>query len=338
MKEYSNLEIAQFLKNIGIAHEIKEEGFFRIQSYYKASETVLTYPKSVFKMWQEDPKSIDFIPGIGPAILEKLDYLFSTGQTPSSVEKILSGISPNVFVFEKINGIGPKIAHKLCTHLEFSDDPLKALSELIEYAKSGKIQTLPNLKEKTEQLILLNTQNFIGIRDRIPLQDAQKIADNFIKYFYKKYPDLEIYPLGSLRRKSSTIGDIDLAIKTDIVSTHELLNYFVESPDCIQIIIKGEKKASILIENNIRIDLMIQPSNNFGSLLQHFTGSKNHNINLRKHSLSLGLSMSEYGIKNVNTGEFYEFDSEEKVYNFLGLNYIKPEDRLGENEIDNAKK
>jgi len=338
MKEYTNTEVAEFLKNIGIAHEIKEEGFFRIQSYYKAAETILTYPKSVYKMWAEDPKSIDNVPGIGPAILEKLDYWFKNGQPSSSVEKILHGIHPAVFILEKINGVGPKIAHNLTTNLEFSTEPLEALEQLLKYAQDGKIRTLPHLREKAEQMILINTQNFLGVRERIPLSIAQKIANSFISYFHKKYPNLEIYPLGSLRRQSETIGDIDLAIKTDDISTDELLNYFVESPDNFQTIIKGEKKASILTDNNIRVDLMVQPSRTFGSLLQHFTGSKNHNINLRKHSLSLGFSMSEYGIKNVNTGEFHEFDTEEKVYDFLNLNYINPEDRIGEEEIDNAKK
>jgi DNA polymerase (family 10) len=170
----------------------------------------------------------------------------------------------------------------------------------------------------------------------MPLKQAQKTAQKIIVYLHQQFPETEIISLGSLRRQTETVGDIDLAAKSS--DTEKILNHFIKYPEKIQIINRGDKKASILIENYIRVDLMIQPSENFASLIQHFTGSRQHNINLRKYALTLGLSISEYGIKNLKTGKINTFDNEEKLYNFLNLCYIEPQSRTGDNEIEIAQK
>ena len=185
-------------------------------------------------------------------------------------------------------------------------------------------------------MILTQTLNFLGLKNRMPLKVAQKISQKIIDYLHQAFPDTEIVTLGSLRRQTETVGDIDLAVKSD--DSKKILNYFVNYPDKIQIINKGDKKASILIKDNIHIDIMVQPSKNFTSLVQHFTGSKQHNINLRKYAISIGLSVSEYGIKNLKTGKINTFDNEEKLYNFLKLCYIEPQQRTGEKEIEIAQK
>jgi DNA polymerase (family 10) len=168
------------------------------------------------------------------------------------------------------------------------------------------------------------------------LKEAQIISKKIIDYLHQKFPKTEFIALGSLRRQSTTVGDIDLAAKSN--DSEEILNYFIEYPDKFQIIDKGVKKASILIKNNIRADLMVQPAKNFASLIQHFTGSKQHNVNLRKYALSLGYSVSEYGIKTLKTSKINTFENEEKLYNFLKLCYIEPNKRTGNNEIEIAQK
>lgn len=335
-KEYSNAEIAELLQNIATAYEIKKKNYFRIKSYQDAAETILTYPESVYQLWQKDPQLFDNIPGIGPNIFTKITYLFTTNKLHPHIIRAFKGISPLVFTFTKINGIGPKTAYVLTKKLKFSKNNIKALDQLIKYCQQGKIRNWPHFGEKSEALILENTKNFLGQGRRMPYAEAKQKSDKIIKYLQQKFPQTEIYALGSLRRHTQTIGDIDLAIKSK--DFKKILDYFVLYPDNIQTIDCGSKKASIKIYPDIRVDIMIQPVKNFASLLQHFTGSQQHNILLRKYALSLGYSVSEYGIKDLKTGKIYNFTTEEKLYNFLHLCYINPQDRIGEHEIETAQK
>jgi len=334
--QFTNAEIAKHLSDIATAYEIKHKNRFRIISYQNAADTILTYPESLFEIWKKDKLNLDNIPGIGPSIMKKIDYLFTNGKPYPSLKKIFADIHPSVFLFERIDGIGAKIAHKLTQQLKFPKNPSKSIEKLIYYAQKGKIRNLPSFGEKSESLILQNTLNFAGLKNRMDFKTGKKISENIIKYLKLKFPSTEFFVLGSLRRQSTTIGDIDIAAKSN--KNKEIINYFINYPKNIQTIIKGPKKASIKIENNVRIDIMVEPPKIFVSLLQHFTGSKQHNINLRKYALDLGYSLSEYGIKDTKTKKIHTFKDEIAFYNFLGLCYIKPQDRIGKNEIDVAQK
>ena len=337
MRSYTNQEIAEFLQKIATAYEIKGKSFFRTTSYQNAADTILTYPESVFELWQKDPKIIDSIPGIGDSILKKLDYLFHHNKPSDSVLKALKNIHPAVFTLTKINEIGPKTAFVLSQNFKFDKtDPVRAVDQLIEYARSGQIRKIPHLGEKSEKSILENSLLFLGQKKRMTFKEAKDTADKIISFLKQRFPTTEFYPLGSLRRLAASVGDIDIAAKSE--KSEEILNWFIQYPESVQIIVEGPKKASIRIKNDVRVDLMVQPAATFGSLLQHFTGSKQHNIVLRKYAQILLYSLSEYGIKNVKTGDKYEFADEKSLYNFLQLCYIEPKDRLGEGEIDKAKK
>ena len=333
---YSNADIAEILQNIATAYEIKKKDFFRIKSYQDAAETILTYPKSIQELWQKDKSLVDNIPGIGPNIFKKITYLLDINKLHPDIIKAFKGISPLVFAFTKINGIGPKIAYTLTKKLKFSKNPLTAYDQLVSYAQSGKIRNWPKFGEKSEQSILKNTLAFLGQSRRMSYQEAKTAADKIIDYLHQKFPQIEIIALGSLRRHTQTVGDIDLAAKSS--QSKNILSYFTTYPENIQTINIGPKKASIRIYPDIRVDIMVQPAKNFASLVQHFTGSRQHNILLRKFALSLGLSVSEYGIKDLKSGKIYTFETEEKLYNFLHLCYIEPEKRIGEKEIETARK
>jgi len=336
LKKYTNAEIAEILQNIATAYEIKKKNFFRIKSYQDAAETILTYPKPISDLWQKDPKLVDNITGIGPNIFKKICYLLTKNKLHPDIIKTFKNIHPAVFTFTKINSIGPQTASTLTKKLKFSKKPITALNQLIKYAQDGKIANWPHFGKKSQNSILENTLIFLGQSRRMNYQEAKIASNKIIKYLSQKFPKIEFITLGSLRRQTSTVGDIDIAAKSN--NSKNILKYFITYPDNIQTIDVGSKKASIKIYPDIRVDIMVQPSKNFSSLVQHFTGSRQHNILLRKHALSLGLSVSEYGIKNLKTGKIYTFTSEEKLYNFLKLAYIKPQLRIGEREIEIAKK
>lgn len=331
----SNSEVSEYLTNIATAYEIKNKGRFRIVAYENAADTVLTYPESLYDLWLKNPKNLDSVPNIGSSILKKIDYLFRFNQPYPKLKSAFKNIHPAVFTFTKINGIGPLIAHKLTQNLKFSNDPSKALDQLVLYCQKGKIRNIPSFGEKSEESILNNTLSFLGRQNRMSLSTAQKLADKIVAYLHSRFPDTEFIPLGSLRRLSATVGDIDIACASN--KSEEIIEYFLQYPEIVQVIAKGKNKASLRLLNDIHVDLMVKTKDSFGALLQHFTGSRQHNILLRRHALKLGYSLSEYGIKDLKTGKINKFTSEEKFYNFLGFKFIPPQERLGEGELEKYK-
>lgn len=335
-KTFSNQSIAEFLQNIATAYEIKNKNRFEIIAYENAAESVITYPQSVYDIWKNNPKDLDNIPNIGPGIIKKLSYLFTHHRLYPKLVPVFKSIHPAVFTFTKINGIGPKIASNLTLHLAFPHNPEKSLEKLISYAQANRLSSLPRFGPKLQEQVLKNTLSYLGKSQRLPLTQAQVIARDLIAFLHQKFPDTEFVPLGSLRRRSATVGDIDIAAKSQ--QKNQILSYFTSYPASIQTIDIGPQKASIRLKNNIRIDIMVQPPQSWGSLLQHFTGSRQHNILLRRYALKLGYSLSEYGIKDIKTKQTYRFGNEIDFYHFLQLEYIKPENRIGENELEVSQK
>ncbi len=328
---YTNAEVSEHLQNIATAYEIKRKNKFRITAYQNAADTTISYPENIYQLWLKDKKVLDNIPNIGPGIIKKLDYLFEHHQIYPKLVPIFKTIHPAVFTFTKINGVGPLIAHKLTQQLKFSLKPTKALDQLAEYAQKHKIQVIPGFGEKSETSILENTLAFLGRKSRMSLTTATKLANEIITYLKTNFPDTEFVPLGSLRRQNSTIGDIDIAAASK--NPRQILAHFIAYPKSVQTISQGQQEASIRLIHDVHIDLMVKPPIGFGALLQHFTGSRQHNIILRKYALKLGYSLSEFGIKDIKTGKIYQFGAEEKFYDFLGLNWIPPIERVGENEL-----
>lgn len=335
VQNFTNTQVAEHLTNIATAYKIKKKGRFQIVAYENAADAVLTYPESLFELWSKDPKSLDSVPNIGPSILKKIDYLFRFGKAYPKLASTFRNIHPAVFTFTKINGVGPLIAHKLTQNLKFSQDPNKALEQLISYCQKNKIKSFPSFGEKSQESILNNTLSFLGRQKRMPLQEAQKLAAKIIRYLKNRFPKTEFIPLGSLRRLSPNVGDIDIACASQ--KSTEIINYFLQYPEIVQVISHGQDKASLRLLHDIHVDLMVKPSGSFGALLQHFTGSRQHNILLRRHALKLGYSLSEYGIKDLKSGKIHHFASEDKFYSFLQLNWIPPQERTGEGELEKYK-
>ncbi len=311
---YTNAEIAKFLEKIAVAYEIKKKNRFRIIAYQNAADFIKNYPKNLEEIWQKDKKELDNVPGIGEAILKKLDYLFTHHQYPPKVKALFKTINPAIFVLNEVNTIGPITASKLTKEIKFPHDKTKIIEKLIKYAKKNN-----------KTALLKNAKEYIGNVDRLPYETANQLASEIVDYLKQKFPTYKILPLGSLRRKTPTIGDIDIAVCAP--NSKEIIEYFVAYPKSYGIFDQGPKKASIKLKGNIRVDLMVEPKNNWGNLVQHFTGSKNHNIELRRYALKKGFSVSEYGIKDLKTGKLHQFSNEKDLYIFLGFPYLKPEER-----------
>lgn len=334
-----NKQIAKLFKNIADAYTIKDEKKFHFQivAYQRASDTVSNMSGEIRDYYTED--KLDKLPGIGNTIKSHLEDLFKKGKV-SHFEWVLKGIPQSIFVLTEIPTFGPKKAYKLVKEFNL-DNPKTVIEDLKKIAKSGKIAELEGFGEKSQSDILRAIEEFKegkGKTTRMTLPYAFEIVEKLLNYL-EKSPDIEkVEALGSFRRRSPTVGDIDLAIATK--SPKKAIEYFIDYPYKERVIEKGDVSASILVSGGRQIDLLIQPEESFGSLLQHFTGSKNHNVHLREYALKKDISLSERGFKKKSrSGEIFQtFESEEKFYQGLGLDWIPPELREDTGEIEASEK
>jgi DNA polymerase (family 10) len=328
MPSFSNEKVAEILRGVSAAYQIKGIGNqFQIRAYDNAATSVEHATESIYELWKE--KSLDKVPGIGAHLGMYLDELFKTGKA-RHFSDVTKGIPEAALSFLNIPGIGPKTAYKLAVEGKAS-----SIADLKERIKSGKLLRA-GFSAKTIANIARGISQLEGLRKRLLISDAWDIANGLIAQLKKDSSVLEAYPLGSLRRMVATIGDIDLAAST--TDPEKTLETFVSLAEVKEVLGKGEDKSSVILKNGLQIDLMVSKPASFGSLLQHFTGGKAHNIHFRKLALSKGLSVSEEGVKNIKTGKVTPCKTEEEVYGFLKMQTPPPEIREDTGEIEAALK
>lgn len=334
----TNSELAKLLRTIAAALEIKGANKFRVISYEKAADSIEHATSEAKDLW--DDHRLAELPGIGTSIAGHLDEIFKTGKS-KHFETELKGLPAGMFPLLDVPGIGAKTAHKLALNLGLTHEH-SAISKLEKAAKQGEIQKLEGFQAEGEKRILQGIEELKNrATDRILIHHADKTANELLEYL-NKHPDVkQASPLGSLRRRVCTIGDLDFAVAAD--KPKEIIRYFTQYPQAKKIIEAGEISATIALIDQIHVDLIVQSPDSFGSLLQHFTGSKHHNIHLREIALKKGWSLSEKGMKKVNkttkqiSNQTKEFKTEKDLYNFLGVDLIPPELREDTGEIEAAK-
>ncbi|MDP3987739.1 MAG: DNA polymerase/3'-5' exonuclease PolX [Candidatus Levybacteria bacterium] len=329
----TNHEIARLLRNVAAAYSIKNENKFRFQiiAYQKAAEAIENLNSELEELYRKE--ELDTIPGVGASLKSHLEELLKTGKV-KHFDWVAKGIPKGVFPLLDVPTFGPKKAYKLVKHFKLNNEKT-VIDDLEKAAKEGKIANLETFGEKSQEDILKAISEYKKGKTkttRMVLPYASQIADQIVKYLKDSKVIIDAQPLGSLRRMMATVGDVDIAVATN--NPKEAINYFINYPQTQRVIEKGPTTASIIVSGDAQIDLMTQPPESFGSLLQHFTGSKPHNIHLREYALRLGLSLSEYGIKKG--GKTNKFASEEKFYEALGMEWIPPEIREDKGEIELA--
>src|SRR3990167_518981 len=327
MKQYyfSNKQIAKILNDVAAAYTIGNESRFKIIAYENAASSVEHATSEIKDLWEEG--KLDTVSGLGESIRKHLDELFRTGKV-GHFDDVTKSILQIVFELLKVRGMGPKTAYKLAISLK-----LKSLKDLVQRAKSGKIRKIPGFGQKSEQEILENLNQFREPTRHL-LSDVFPVANRMLGYL-KQLKDLKIAePLGSFRRMNPTVGDIDIAVASE--RPQKIIKHFISYGEVSKVLEAGERKGSIVLKNGMQIDLLVNTPKSFGSLLQHFTGSKNHNIKLREFAIKNKMPVSDYGIKYK--GKLHEFKTEEEFYKFLGMDWIVPEMREDTGEIEAALK
>ena len=322
-----NSEIARVFTDIGDLLELKEENVFKIRAYQKAARAIEHLPVDVEQLLKEE--KLREVPGIGEAIARKIDELVTTGHL-KYYEELKTEFPAGLSTLLDVPGIGPKTALLLSRELGVS-----SVEELEAAIVGGKVAKLYRLGDKTAENILNHLQSLRRKDQRIPLGEALPIVEE-ISNQLSQTPGLKnLTPAGSLRRFLETVGDIDLMATTDDAS--RAIQVFTSLPQVKEVLASGTTKASVIVSGELQVDLRIVEHDSFGSTLQYFTGSKQHNINLREKGRKQGLSLSEYGITDLKTNKLEKFATEEAFYRKLGLPLIPPELREGGNEIERAE-
>lgn len=340
-----NKEIAKLLHKVAAAYILKNENRFKIIAYEKAAETLASNTIEAKDLWKEG--KLLTIPGIGKTLASHLEELFRTGKV-KHFEIVFRGLPSALFPLIDLPGFGAKKAYKLASELMLKN-PNTAVDDLLKAAKQGKIAPLPSFGEKSQSDIIEAIARFKKGQikeNHMPLSYAYAIAAEILEYLKRSNDVEEAVLLGSLRRMTPTIGDIDIAVATDNPSG--VVDWFLSYPKKAKLVEKGAGGATIFLSNGHQVDLRVQSPEKFGAMLQYFTGSKNHNIRLREFALKQGLSLSEYGIKPIKKTQspkiknqnynsklkIYEIAKEEEFYNVLGLPWIAPELREDRGEVE----
>jgi DNA polymerase (family 10) len=323
-----NTAIAKVFQDMADLLELKGENVFKIRAYQRAARTIEHLPKEIEIMLREG-EDLKTIPGVGEAIAKKTIELVSTGKL-HVYEELKSEFPEGITKLLEIPGIGPKTANRLSAELG-----IKSVDDLEQAIKDGRVAGLFRLGDKTADNILQQIEAMRRKDQRIPIGEALPVVDEVLNSL-KPLPGVKnLTAAGSLRRFRETVGDIDLMGTAD--NPEEVINAFVALPQIREVLAKGPTKASVILPGGLQADLRMVEHDSFGSLLQYFTGSKQHNITLRTREQKKGLKLSEYGITDVKTDKLEKFATEEAFYSRLGLQYIPPEIREDQGEIDLAE-
>lgn len=324
-----NPALAKVLSQISTILELKEENPFKIRSYQKAVSNIEHITESVSEIYKKGGrKALEEIDGIGSGISERIEEILTTGKS-SYLEELHEDIPESVIGMLGVQGVGPKLVIKL-----YRDLGIKSVGELLSAAKKGALEKLDGVRDKKIENIIKGIENLGKMDKKHLIGEALPYAEALLRSIRKKPFVSKAVICGSLRRMKETIGDIDiLAVSSD---PKLLADDFVSLSQVTQVIAKGETKSSVILENGMNADLRVIKEEEFGSASHYFTGSKQHNIKIRKLAISKGLKVSEYGV--FKGGKRIAGKTEEELFKVLGLQYIPPELREDSGEIEAAQK
>src|ERR671932_1911775 len=328
MADLTNAQIAAAFDELGDLYELDGAVSYRVIAYRNAARAVRESPVSIIALTREG--KVTTVPGIGRTLEDKLRALDETGDIPAA-QRLRAKFPTGLISVMHLPGFGPKRARRL--YDELGVDSLDALRAA---AEQQKIRGLRGFGAKVEETLLktLAESPEGGPAPRILLSRAETIADQIVGAL-RSHPAAErVEVAGSLRRRADSVKDLDIIATAD--DPAGLAAALAELPLIESVQAAGEAGARVLTHSGMKVDLKVVEPDQFGNVLQHFTGSKAHNVALRESAVRRGLHVSEYGILDDATGETTRCATEEEVYATLGLDWIPPELREGRGELEAA--
>jgi DNA polymerase (family 10) len=321
----SNQEIASALDRLADMMELDNANIYKIVAHRKAAHRVAESNFSIAEMAAEG--RLTELPDIGEKIAAKISEMVELGRM-HELDEYSRKFPPDLVDLQQVQGVGPKTTRKVWEALAVS-----SLDELEEAARDGSVAALPGMGEKTAANIVRAIERLKARSGRILLGDALPVAEEALAKL-RQHPGAEQASLaGSVRRMRETVKDIDIIATSR--DPEKLSADFCALPMVAEPVASGPTKCSVRTHAGIQIDLRVVPDELFGNLLQHFTGSKEHNVALRELAIGKGMKVSEYGVED-ETGKVHECATEGEVYRLLGLDYIPPELRENNGELSAA--
>lgn len=323
-----NQEIASIFYEIADLLEIKGELPFKVRAYRRAAQRIETLDGDIEDIYSEG--KLREIPGIGEALAKKIGEIIETGRL-EYLERLKREVPEGVVRLMSIPGLGPRKTAVLYKKLG-----IKNIEELKKAAEQGKLRDLDGFGEVTERNILRGIEMLERSRGRVLLSMAFEDGSHLVDYLKGNRDVLNISIAGSLRRMKETIGDIDILVSS--LKPGGIMDFFVKYQDVYQVLVKGSTKTSVILRDGLQVDLRVVKPESFGAALQYFTGSKEHNIQIRNLAIKKGFKVNEYGVFEKDTEKYVAGKHEEEVYKAIGLQYIEPELRENRGEIELAQK
>lgn len=323
----TNKELADIFTLIADLLEIKGEVIYKILAYRKAAESLTNLSRSAEDYWKEG--DLIEIPGVGKAIAEKIDELLRTGEL-EFLNKLTAEVPESLAQVLQIPDLGPKKVKLFWEQLGIT-----TTAELEKAARDGQLAELPGMGKKSQEKVLAGIEALQRRQTgRAPLGDVWDFAQEQLA-FLRGLPGVRrAETAGSLRRMRDTVGDLDILVAAD--DSEPIMETFATQENVARIEGRGATKTSVEFSNGFRAQLWVHPIEKFGTALQYATGSKDHNVRIREIALDNGYSLSEHALTKEDGSEIL-CDTEEKVYQTLGLPYIPPELREDRGEIQAAK-
>jgi DNA polymerase (family 10) len=324
-----NRAIARLLSETADLMEIADEDSFRIRSYRNAAGVIESHPEQISAILKNPERKVTDIAGIGKGIALVLAEIEQRGSFERR-DEMLGKYPPTALELLKIQGLGPKSIRLLFEHFRCS-----TIDDLERLCREQKLRDLPRMGAKLEEKVLRSIASYRQRAGRFLLNFAQGVADDLVEYLNRVGGVEKITPAGSLRRGRETVGDLDLLVTGP--GAADALEKFVAHPKTQEVLGKGPNKASIKYgQEGLQVDLRALPAESYGAALQYFTGSKEHNVSLRQRALKMGWTLNEYSLARIDNNERVAGETEEEIYENLGLAWIPPELRENSGEIEAA--
>ncbi len=327
----NNEKISKHLSQLADLLEFTGANSFRLRAYRNGSRIIKELPESIASMIEAN-QDLTKLDGIGKGVAEKCHELVSSGRL-KQLDEILETVPKTVLDLLNV----PKLGPKKCAAL-FNELGIQSLDQLKAACEAQQVRLLSGFGAKTEEAILQGIAIAVLANERILWAHADKIAKELETHMNSCSAIRQSEFAGSYRRGKETVGDLDLLVDSDDSQT--VMDHFGKYEEITSVIVRGETKMSVRLENEFQVDLRVVPQESFGAALQYFTGSKDHNVLIRGRAKQMGLKVNEWGVFELNDSEERRVagQTELEVYELLDLPYFPPEIREARRELDWAEK
>lgn len=321
-----NIDIANIFDRLADLLELEGENAFRVRAYRNAAATVENLPQNLEEMVKKGD-DLTSLPAIGNDLAQKINDIVNHKE----IDLLKRLEEKNPIDFEELNriqGLGPRRIKKLYEILNVQN-----IDDLYHAAEEQKIRNLSGFSKKIEEHILEEIKKIKEKYNRMKISTAEQNALPIVEYLRENRSIQDIEIAGSYRRRKETIGDLDILVTCE--DSISVMTHFVNYFDIDEVLSKGDTRSSIILKSGIQVDLRVLPQKSYGAAMLYFTGSKAHNIVIRKLAKQKDWKVNEYGL--FSNDDFLAGETEKGIYNKLGLPYIEPELRENRGEFEAAE-